>query len=103
MTGIGSTPSRPVGAEDVGDLQTIPGHDATGSGGRRLQMLERALDRMQGGTGDLGVTRRAVEFLVPEQHLDHPDIDLLLQEMGGEAMPRRMAGREERLPEGRVR
>ena len=38
--------------ERVGDVITVPGHDAAGSGGRqgsRAQMLQRALDRPQGG------------------------------------------------------
>ncbi len=61
-----------------------------GSGGRQLQMLQRALDRVQGGAGDLGVARGGVELGMPEQHLDHADVDLLFQEMGGKAVPERM-------------
>src|SRR5690349_17553356 len=34
--------------------------------------------------------RGRVELLVPEQDLDDPDIGLLLQQMGGEAMPQCM-------------
>ena len=62
------------------------------AGGTFIEMLQRALDRAQGGAGDLGVACRGVELLVPEQHLDHPDVDLLLQEMGGEAGRRIGAG-----------
>ena len=53
-------------------------------------MLQRALDRAQGGVGDLGVACRGIELFVSEQHLDEADIDLLLQEMGGEAMAQRV-------------
>ena len=57
MTGIGAPPAMSMDAEDARDLQTVPGHDATGSGGRQLQMFERALDRVQSGAGDVGMTR----------------------------------------------
>src|SRR5713226_2768023 len=61
------------------------------SGGRRHdEVLERAPDLADSLGGDLGVERRGVELLVPEQHLDHADVDLLLQEMGGEAVPQRV-------------
>ena len=86
----GAAPGRPLGAEDIRDLQRRTHHGAAGSGGWRLvrcQMLQRALDRTQGGAGDLAIARGRVELLVPEQDLDHPDVDLLLQEMGGEAGP----------------
>ena len=31
---LGLAPNKPVGAEDVRDLQSFPGHDTAGSGGR---------------------------------------------------------------------
>jgi hypothetical protein len=45
--------------------------------------VERAHDLADGVGGDAGVERRGVELGVAEQHLDHPNIDVLLQEMGG--------------------
>ena len=39
---------------------------------------------------DLRIARRRVELGMSEQHLDHANIDILLQEMGGEAVPQRM-------------
>src|SRR5271165_5276959 len=63
------------------------------SGGRlhlAQQEVERAghlADRLD---GDARVERRRVELLVSEQNLDDPDIGLLLQEMGGKAVPQRM-------------
>src|SRR3954451_25284612 len=75
---------------------------ATSSGGRgtrprsrgRLQrggeMLERAGDLAERLEGDTGVERRRVELLVPEQHLDDADVGLLLEQVGGEAVPQRV-------------
>src|SRR5215475_8650425 len=93
MAGLGATPSRPVGAEDIRDLQSRAGHPAAASGGRRHdEVLDWTLDLADGASGDLGVERRRVELLVAEQHLNHADVDLLLQEMGGEAVPQRVEG-----------
>ena len=52
--------------------------------------------------GDVGVERRRVELLVPEQHLDHADVDLLLEQMGGEAVPQRVQ-RDALVDLGRLR
>src|SRR5215468_12422352 len=59
---------------------------AAASGGRlhrHGELLERAPDLADGPGGDLGVERRGLELLVPEQDLDHTDVDLLLEQMGG--------------------
>lgn len=67
---------RPMGAEDIRDLQ---------HGGRRrqallgIQHLERADDFAQDIGGHLRVQCSGLELLMPEQHLDDTDIDLLLQ------------------------
>ena len=50
-------------------------------------MLQRALDGLEGGAGDLDVAGGRIELLVAQEHLDHADIDLLLQQVGGEAVP----------------
>jgi hypothetical protein len=66
----------------------------TGSGGRRLvlhqghQPVEGAGDRLDRAGRDLGVERGCLELGVPEQHLDDPDIDILLQEVRGKAVPK---------------
>src|SRR5437867_3713825 len=57
---------------------------------RDSELLERAPDFADGLGGDLGVKRRGVELLVPQQHLDHANVDLLLKQMGGEAVPERV-------------
>src|SRR5882724_3029443 len=56
---------------------------------RRGEMLERAGDLAERLEGDAGVERRRIELLVPEQHLDHPDVGLLLKQVGREAVPQR--------------
>src|SRR5260221_14327148 len=50
-------------------------------------MLQRAHDLADGLGGDAGIECRGVEPGVTEQHLDDADIDVLLQEVGGKAVP----------------
>src|SRR5215218_10912721 len=50
-------------------------------------MLQRAHDLADRLGGDAGIERRGVELGVTEQDLDHPDIDVLLEQMGGKAVP----------------
>src|SRR6516162_2174945 len=60
------------------------------SAGHLPQKVERACHLAEGADGDACVERRRVELLVSEQHLDNPDIGLLLQEMRGKAVPQCM-------------
>src|SRR6516162_9133021 len=60
------------------------------SAGHLQQKVERACHLAERADGDAGVERRRVELLVSEQNLDNPDIGLLLQEVGGKAMPQCM-------------
>ena len=83
VTGIGVTPSGASGTEDVRDLQPFPGHDAPALRGLLFlaphrQQLQRALDGLEGSAIDLAVVGGGVELLMAQQHLDNPDIDLLL-------------------------
>src|SRR5919109_2704452 len=57
---------------------------------RRGEMLERAGDFAERLEGDARVERGGVELLVPEQHLDDADVDLLLERMRREAVPQRV-------------
>ena len=92
VTGVGLAPSRAMGAKDVGDLEERPRH-ADLSGGRRSarevdpQPLQWALDVADRVDGDAGVERRRLQLRVSEQNLDHANIDALLEQMGGEAVP----------------
>ena len=49
-----------------------------------------ARDVADRGDGDAGVERGRLQLGVSEQHLDHANIDVLLEQMRGEAMPQRM-------------
>ena len=70
------------------------------SGGRRsarevdAQPFQRASltspDRVD---GDAGVERGRLQLGVAEQHLDHADVDVLLEQMGGEAVAQRVRER----------
>src|SRR3954447_17312434 len=48
-----------------------------------LQRAHHLADRLG---GDTSIERRGVELGVTEQHLDHADVDVLLKQMGGEAV-----------------
>src|SRR5450432_3611023 len=68
------------------------GRDTRRASGWRLGLrqddaVERAHDLLDRLGGDARVERRGVELGMTEQHLDHPDIDVLLEQMGGEAVP----------------
>ena len=78
MSMLGLTPGRPVGAENIRDLQTRRSH---GRDLRGTHSLQRTDDFPQNVGGDLGIKRRGLELLVPEQDLDHADIHLLLQQV----------------------
>ena len=92
MAGMGPAPCRAVVAEDIRDLQRWARHDEPASGGRfgwcqrQGDAIERAHDVADRPGGDPGVERGGVELGVPQQDLDHADVDVLLQQMGGEAV-----------------
>src|SRR5712692_3571505 len=50
-------------------------------------VIERTHDLADRLGGDAGIERRGIEPGVAEQHLDHSDIDVLFQKMGGKAVP----------------
>jgi hypothetical protein len=53
-------------------------------------MFERAGDLAERLEADAGIERGGIELFVPEQHLDHANVGLLLQQMRGEAVPQRV-------------
>src|SRR4051794_32317752 len=57
---------------------------------QRREPIERAHDHADGVGGDAGIERRGPELGVPEQHLDHADVDVLLQQVGCEAVAQRV-------------
>src|ERR1700732_1660377 len=50
-------------------------------------MLQRAHHLLDGLGGNPRVERGAIELGVTEQHLDDPNVGVLLEQMGGEAVP----------------
>src|SRR3954464_11150155 len=54
--------------------------------------VERAHDGPDRGGGDAGVERGGLELRLPEQDLDDADVDVLFQQMRGEAVPERVWG-----------
>ena len=97
MPGIGSAPFGPMAMKDICDLQPRAAH------GRRLRLgprppvnrwcepVERAGDGPDRRIGNAGVKRGGVELGVAEERLDHANIDILLEEVRGEAVPQRVA------------
>ena len=57
---------------------------------QRGQAIQRAHDVPDGVGGDARVERGRVELGVSQQNLDHPDIDVLLKQVGCKAVPQSM-------------
>ena len=72
-----------MGAEDVRHLQGTRPH---GGGLLRLQCFQRADHFFEHLGGYLGIERRGLQLLVAQHDLNHPDVDLLLQQMGCKAV-----------------
>ena len=83
MPALRLPPSRPVGPEDIRDLQGWAPHER---GLRGAQVLQKTDHFAQDVGGYLRIQRGGFQFLVPEQDLDHADIDFLFQQMGGETV-----------------
>src|SRR3954466_14881634 len=56
----------------------------------RREPIERAHDHADGVGSDARIERRGLELGVPEQHLDHADVDVLLQQVSREAVAQRV-------------
>src|SRR5262249_15402411 len=96
-TTIGMAPRGPVAAEDVRDLESWPGHAGPlrrwsdySFWYQRREPVQRAHDFANDVGGHLGVARRSVELGMAEQDLNHANVDVLLQQMGGEAVAQRV-------------
>jgi hypothetical protein len=93
MAGIDFAPCRSMVAKDIRDLQSWTRHRRSALGGRlhllelERDMLQRAHDLTDGLGGDTGIEGRRIELGVTEQDLDHSDIDVLLEQVGSEAVP----------------
>ena len=98
MAGIGLTPSRPVVAENVRDLQRWARHARCTLGGRlvlgftllghqRCETIKRAHDLADRVGGDAGVERRRFQFGMSKKHLNHTNIDILLKQVSRKGVP----------------
>ena len=96
MAGIGLTPCRAMARKISATSKAGRGTRGRASAGRAArpwasgEVLQRAHDRADRLGGDARVERRRVELGMSEQNLDHPNIDVLLQQMGRKAVPQRM-------------
>jgi hypothetical protein len=82
--------SRPVGAEDIRDLQGGALHAQLRCGrGTWLQWTDHLAQDLG---GHVGIERCRLKLLVAKQHLDYADIHLLLEQMRREAVAKRMEG-----------
>ena len=66
---------------------------------RRSQAVERALDLGDHSGRDAGVAGRRLELVVSEQRLDQPNVGAAFEQMGREAVAKRMQA--ERLAQPR--
>src|SRR6266851_9924427 len=93
MAGIGLTPCRSMDAEDIRELQRRARHARRALAGRpgllelAGDMLQRAHDLADRLGGDARIERRRVKLGVTEQNLNHANVDVLLEQMGGKAVP----------------
>src|SRR5215472_5367513 len=93
MPGIGSAPVRSVAIKDVCDLQPRAAHSRRLDFGSRspvdqwCETVEGAGYSPDRGIGDAGVKRCGVELGVTQECLDNANIDILLEEVRGEAVP----------------
>ena len=88
-------PRRTVSAKNIRDLQCGTHHDRDLHDESTFDLyLRQAIQRADHFAQKLGrhlrIERGGVQLLVPEQHLDHPDIHLLLQQMGGKGVTKRV-------------
>src|SRR5712675_40691 len=104
MTAVGMTPRGPVVAEDVRDLQSWTGHGGPLRWWLVLlrhqwrEPVQRAHDLTDDAGGHMGVARCGVELGMSEQNLDHTNIDVLLEQVRGEAVSQRVRRNPWRQP-----
>ena len=96
MTCIGFTPSGPVVAEDIRDLQGGASHDRRGLC-RRLVLrcpqrepIQRAHDRADHVGGHLRVKRGRIGLGMSEQNLDQTHLGFLFEQVGSKAVSQRV-------------
>jgi hypothetical protein len=82
-----------MAAEDIRNFQSRARQKRSASVGwldlfeLERDMLQRAHDFADHLGGDVSIERCRLQLRMSEQHLDDSDIDLLLEQVGGKAMP----------------
>ena len=89
MTGLDGTIAGAFSSEDIGDLER--GAQAASAAGilafhQQRQTLERTGHRADRLGRNARIERGRIELGVPQQHLDDADVDILLEQMRGEAV-----------------
>ena len=98
MAGVGRTPRSTEVAEDVRDFQSRTGHARRQLCRRLVPVRSQRSEAIQWArdcadrVGDhLRVERGGLELGMPEQDLDQANVGVLLQQLGGKAVPQRVA------------
>ena len=89
VTGLDGTIAGAFSSEDIGDLDR--GAQAASAAGilafhQQRQMLERTGHRADRLGRNTRIERGRIKLAVPQQHLDDTDVDILLEQMRGEAV-----------------
>ena len=97
MPGVGLAPGSPVAAEDVRNLKRCTRHGprrlrpwAPLSSSDQAEPVQGAHHLADRAGGHARVERRRVKLRVSKQHLNHTNIDILLQQVGRKAVPQRV-------------
>ena len=109
MAGVGLAPRRSMAAEDIRNLQLWTCQERRALGGQlglgllpsllfdllldlvflgqqRCEAIERAHDLADRIGGDARIERRGIELGVTQEDLDHPNINVVFEQMRREAM-----------------
>ena len=84
MSGMDLTPRRTLVAENIRDLQ---GCHARRSGGWQRQLFQWTGHFTEHAGRHVAIAGRGIQLAVSKQYLDDADIDFILQQMGGKAVP----------------
>ena len=88
MPGTGITPRRSMVAEDVRNLQASHRRRSDG----QHQVFQWTGDLTECTGCHVAVACGGLQLAMSEQHLDHADIDLVLQQVGGKAVTQGVHG-----------
>ena len=90
MTGVGFTPSRAVGAEDIRDLQGGASHRRRLSRRGERQILQGAFHLASERGGDVAIAGGVLDLLMSQEHWDDADVLVVLEPVGVKGVTQRM-------------